>query len=110
MDRSIDLAVQHTYFASAQAGAKDDQGYGYEGAWLDKGQDSRQGDKEGLINIIQQTSKKVAKKLEDYSETEITAAFQTQCMQFCEWHQKQIYSNIPICLQIYFKANIFRKI
>ena len=34
---------------------------------------------------------KVAKRVEDYSENEITSAFQTQCTQLSEWQQEQKY-------------------
>ena len=34
----------------------------------------------------QTTQSKVSKKIEDFSENEITSAFQAQCSQLSEWH------------------------
>ena len=38
-----------------------------------------------ILNQYKQTNIQVSKKIEDFSENEITAAFQTQCSQLSEW-------------------------
>ena len=94
----------HTF---AQAGAKNDQGDGNESAWPDKGQEGCKGDW-GLFIIfvvlfifvitvviividVIFIDKVTYKKIEDFSENEITSAFQTQCTQLSEWQGKQTY-------------------
>ena len=79
--------IHWSHFPSQAACPEDDQGNGDEGARADQGQDSRQGGKPKKILCNNQTTQsKVSKKIEDFSENEITSAFQAQCSQLSEWH------------------------
>ena len=44
----------------------------------------------------QTTQSKVSKKIEDFSENEITSAFQAQCSQLSEWH-----GDNHLCVRLY---------
>ena len=45
----------------------------------------------------QTTQSKVSKKIEDFSENEITSAFQAQCSQLSEWHGDNIHLCVRLC-------------
>ena len=44
-----------------------------------------------IVIVVIFIDKVTYKKIEDFSENEITSAFQTQCTQLSEWRQKQLY-------------------
>ena len=45
----------------------------------------------------QTTQSKVSKKIEDFSENEITSAFQAQCSQLSEWQGDNIHLCVRLC-------------